>query len=57
MGMATSWAEMARVPASEICRAATWSGPRTFAQFYRLDFSFRGFGDAVLETAARAGSA
>ena len=56
-GVATSWAEIARVPASEIRRAATWSGPCTFAQFYRLDFSADGFGGAVLEKAARAGSA
>ena len=57
-GVATSWAEIAkyRVPALEICRAATWSGPCTFAQLYRLDFSGGGFGDAVLKTAARAGS-
>ncbi len=54
-GVATSWAEI--VPASEIRRAATWSGPCTFAQFYRLDFSHGGFGGAVLETAVRAGSA
>ena len=55
--MVTSWAEIARVPPSEICRGATWSAPCTFAQLYRLDFSGSGFGDAVLETAARAGSA
>ncbi len=55
--VATSWAEIARVPASEIRRAATWSGPCTFAQFYRLDFSAGGFGGAILETAALAGSA
>ncbi len=56
-GVATFWAGIARVPASEIRRAATWSGPCTFAQFYRLDFSGGGFGGAVLETAARVGSA
>ena len=33
-GVVTSWAEIAaRVPASDICRVATWSGPCTFAQF------------------------
>ncbi len=53
-GMATSWAEIARVPALEICCAATRSGPCTFAQFYRLDFSGGGFGDAVLEMPTRA---
>ncbi len=56
-GVATSWAEIVRVPASEICRAATWSGLCTFAQFYRLDFFGGGFGDAVLETATHSGSA
>ncbi len=42
-GVATSWAEIARVPASEICRVVTWSGPCTFGQFYWLDFSGGGF--------------
>ncbi len=37
-GVATSWTEIPRVPASEIRRAATWSGQCTFAQFYRLIF-------------------
>ena len=55
--VATSWAEIARVPSSEICRVVTWSGPCTFAQFYQLDFSGGGFGVDVLETAAQAGSA
>ncbi len=39
-GVATSWAKKAL----EICCAATWSGPCTFAQFYQLDFSGDGFG-------------
>ncbi len=56
-GLATSWAEIVRVAASEIRCAATCSGPCTFAQFYRLDFSGGGFVGAVLETATRAGSA
>ncbi len=56
-GVGTSWAEIVRVPASEIRHAATCSGPCTFAQFYRLEFSDGGFGDAVLETTARPGSA
>ncbi len=55
-GVATSWAEIVRVPASEIRHAATCSGPCAFAQFYRLDYSGGGFGGAVLETAARVGS-
>ncbi len=30
-GVETSWAEIARVPALEICRASTWCGPCTLA--------------------------
>ncbi len=42
-GVVTSWAEITRVLASGISRAAIWSGPCTYAQFYRLDFSGGGF--------------
>ncbi len=38
-GMATTWAEFARVPPKEICRAATWSGPCSFARHYRLNLN------------------
>ncbi len=51
-GVTTSLAEIARVGASEICCAATWSALCTFAQFYWLDFSGGGFEDTGLETAA-----
>ncbi len=55
-GVAASWAEIARVSASEVCRAATWKGTCTFAKHYRLDLAGGSFGTAVLETAARAPS-
>ncbi len=48
-GVATSWAEIARVPASEICCAVTWSGPCPFAQFYWLDISGGGLGTPFLK--------
>ncbi len=48
--------KIARVQFSKICHAAAWPGPCTFAQFYQFDFSGSGFGSAVIETAAQAGS-
>ncbi len=36
-GVAATWAEFARVPPEEICRAAMWKGPCSFACHYRLD--------------------
>ena len=53
-GVAVSSAEIARVQASEIFHAATWSGMCTFGQFSPLGFSAGGFWSVVLETAARA---
>ncbi len=43
LGMAASWAEIARVLASEIFCAATLSDTCTFAQFYQFNFSNGGF--------------
>ena len=40
-GMATTWAEFARFPPKEICRAATWLGPCSFARHYRLNWARR----------------
>ncbi len=37
--VATTWAEFARVPPNEICRAATWSGSCSFARHYRLNLN------------------
>lgn len=36
-GMATSWALFKGVSAEEVCAAASWASPNTFAKFYRLD--------------------
>lgn len=35
--VATSWAALKGVPVGEICAAASWSTPCTFAKFYRVD--------------------
>ena len=57
-GVATTWAEFARVPPKEICRAATWSGPCSFARHYRLELDGDkkdppNFGTQVLSVATR----
>ncbi|KAL6455739.1 hypothetical protein MHYP_G00355900 [Metynnis hypsauchen] len=36
-GMATSWALFWGISIREICAAANWASPHTFAMFYRLD--------------------
>ncbi|KAK7905173.1 hypothetical protein WMY93_017780 [Mugilogobius chulae] len=36
-GMATSWAMFRGTSVEEICAAASWATPHTFARFYRLD--------------------
>jgi len=52
-GVATSWAEVARAAPADICRAATWSTPLTFAKHYRLDFLGGQFGKSVLSAATK----
>ncbi len=56
-GVATIWAEFARVPPKEICRAATWSGPCSFARHYRLNLDGQNdphnFGAQLLSAATR----
>ena len=57
-GVATNWVEFARVPPKEICRAATWSGPCSFARHYRLELDGDkkdppNFGTQVLSVATR----
>ena len=42
--MATSWAEIVRVSASEICCMAIWLFSCTFAKHYSLDFARKPFG-------------
>ena len=39
--VATSWAAFRGVSLSDICAAATWSSPCTFARFYSLDVASR----------------
>ncbi len=52
--LATSWAEIARGPASGICRAATWTTACVFARHYRLNLGDRSsFGTQVFEAATR----
>ncbi len=49
-GVATSWAEFARIPASGICRAATWTNDCVFARHYRLNLGDpSSFGTQVFE--------
>ncbi len=36
-GIASSWAWSSRLSISDICEAAGWSSPSTFARFYNLD--------------------
>ncbi len=35
--VSTSWAALQGLLLSEICAAATWASPRTFAHFYRVN--------------------
>ena len=54
-GVASTYAELALVSPSEICRAATWSSYCMFSRVYRLDSLAKGnFGAAVLRTASEA---
>ena len=47
-GLATSWALFKGVSIQDICAAASWSSPLTFARFYRLDVTSPGLTHAVL---------
>lgn len=47
-GLATSWAYFRGVSIQDICAAASWSSPLTFARFYRLDVTSQGLSHAVL---------
>lgn len=47
-GLATSWAYFRGVSIQDICAAASWSSPLTFARFYRLDVTSRGLSHSVL---------
>ena len=53
-GMATSWAALKGVPMAEICAAASWTNPCTFARFYRVNVAAPApLGVAVLSAAGR----
>ena len=51
--MATSWAAMKGVALADICAAASWSTPCTFARFYRVNGTSTAVGATVLMTAAK----
>lgn len=51
-GMAASWALWRGASLDEICAAATWSAPSTFARFYKLNVAAgTSFGERVLGAA------
>ena len=53
-GMATSWAALKGVSMAEICAAASWAAPCTFARFYRLNVASQiSLGSTVLLAAAQ----
>lgn len=47
-GMSTSWALFKGVTIQDICDAASWSSPHTFARFYKLDVTAQTLAHAVL---------
>ena len=51
--MATSWAALKWVSLADICAAASWSSPCTFARFYRVNGTSTAVGATVLMTAAQ----
>lgn len=52
-GMATSWASWRGESLDEICAAATWSAPSTFARFYQFNVAASTlFGERVLGVAS-----
>ena len=51
-GVSTSWAAARGVSVQEICTAANWSSPSTFAVFYNLDVAASSMAHTVLSVAA-----
>ena len=49
-GIAASWALYQGVSVQDVCTAASWSSPSTFARFYNLDVSGPSVAHAVLDT-------
>lgn len=54
-GMATSWALFQGTSVEEICAAASWATPHTFARFYRLDVTGPSLSQNVLSVGASHG--
>ncbi len=52
-GVATSWAALKGVALDNICAAASWSTPCTFARFYRVNVMSAAIGLTVLMSAAK----
>ncbi len=56
-GMTASWAAMHGVPLDEICAAASWASPSTFARFYRVNVTTPApLGTVLLASASAPGS-
>ena len=51
-GLSASWALARGVPIEDVCAAASWSAPSTFATYYNLDVAPVGLSQAVLGVAA-----
>ena len=54
-GMAASWALFKGVSIQDVCTAASWSSPSTFARFYSLDVTAPPVAHTVLNVASRQG--
>ena len=50
--VSTSWAALRGVPLADICAAAAWASPCTFARFYRLNVACPPVAAAVLSAAS-----
>ncbi|XP_043992826.1 uncharacterized protein LOC122842750 [Gambusia affinis] len=51
-GLTTSWALFRGVSIQEICAAASWASPHTFARFYKLDVTAQPLAHSVLSLAS-----
>ena len=52
-GMSASWALAKGVPIQDVCMAASWSSPSTFATYYNLDVVPSEMAHAILDVASR----
>ena len=52
-GMSASWALAKGVPIQDVCAAASWATPSTFATYYNIDVAPTDLAHAVLGVAAR----